>query len=262
MADQQRIHPNHDVESPPPQHQPIPPPSQTSPSAPLLRGASKSDQNDAVDRPIQQTLPVVIRPKRKRRHSLCCRCFCWKFSILLALIIVIAAVIGILYLVFQPKLPKYTVDKLSVSEFDLRNDSSLFAVFNVTITAENPNKKIGIYYEDGSHISGWYNDTKLCQGSLPKFYQGHENTTVLNIPLTGEITEDATGLLSSLVQTEQQTGSIPLNLKVKQPVRVKLGALKLMEVKFNVKCKLTVDDLSASNPITIQSSDCDFSFSL
>jgi hypothetical protein len=179
----------------------------------------------------------------------------------LFLVIIIAAAIGILYLIFQPKLPKYTVDKLVVSELTLGTDSSLSATFNVTITAKNPNKKIGIYYEDGSHISGWYNNTKLCEGSMPKFYQGHQNTTVLNLKLTGQ-TEDANGLLNSVTEERQQTGNIPLVLRVKQPVRVKLGKLKLMEVKFKVKCKLLVDNLTANSQISIQSSTCDFSFSL
>lgn len=254
MADQQRIHPHpQDVESPPPPP-PQQPPSQISPTAPLLRNTSKSDQNPTVHHPVQ---PFI----RKKRRGVCCRCFCWTFSILLFLVIIIAAAIGILYLIFQPKLPKYTVDKLVVSELTLGTDSSLSATFNVTITAKNPNKKIGIYYEDGSHISGWYNNTKLCEGSMPKFYQGHQNTTVLNLKLTGQ-TEDANGLLNSVTEERQQTGNIPLVLRVKQPVRVKLGKLKLMEVKFKVKCKLLVDNLTANSQISIQSSTCDFSFSL
>ncbi|KAM7267715.1 hypothetical protein ACFE04_009881 [Oxalis oulophora] len=267
MADQQRIHPIHDVESPP---SPPPPSSQVSPTAPLLHNSSKSDQNNNVQQqyqplqPLQHSTPPVWvqPPKPKRRHNICCRCFCWTFSILLTLIIIIAAIIGILYLVFQPKLPKYTVDKLSVTKFEQQSDNStLYAEFNVTITAKNPNKKIGIYYQDGSHISGWYNNTKLCEGSMPIFYQGHKNTTVLNLALKGQ-TEDSNGLINSVFQQQQLTGNIPLNLKVKQPVRIKLGGLKLMEVKFKVKCKLTVDNLTANDQISIQSSSCHFSFSL
>ncbi|QCE01106.1 NDR1/HIN1-like protein 6 [Vigna unguiculata] len=256
-ADPQKIHPVYDVEAP------------NHPSAPLVpRSMSKSDAGDperAVlqqqqqqqqqQHPPQHTIPVM-RPPKKRR-SCCCRFFCWLISILLILIVAIGITVGILYLVFRPKVPKYSVDELIVTQFDISDNNSLSATFNLTITARNPNKKIGIYYRGGSHISAWYDDTKLCEGSLPKFYQGHRNTTVLSIPLTGQ-TQDATGLQTSLQQQLQETANVPLNLKVNQPVRIKLGKLKLFTIKFRVRCKIVVDNLSANSSIRIQSSSCKF----
>ncbi|KAI4307740.1 hypothetical protein L6164_030894 [Bauhinia variegata] len=243
MADHQRIHPVvRDVEAPP-----------QTPTAPLVpRDMSKSD----AAQPPQRTHPVAYSKPPKKR-SCCCKFFCWTISILLILIVAIGITVGILYLVFRPKLPKYSVDSLQITEFNLSGDNNLSASFDVRITARNPNKKIGIYYEGGSHIGAWYSDTKLCEGSLPKFYQGHRNTTVLNLALTGQ-TQDATGLYNTLQQKQNETGNIPLDLKVKQPVRVKLGKLKLFKVKFRVRCRLLVDSISANNQITIQSSSCKF----
>ncbi|CAK7337347.1 unnamed protein product, partial [Dovyalis caffra] len=153
---------------------------------------------------------------------------------------------------FQRTIP-FSIDSLQITRFNLSNNSSLSAAFDVTITARNPNKKVGIYYEGGSHISVWYTGTNLCQGSLPKFYQGHRNTTVLNVLLSGQ-TNDGNTLLTSLQQQQQQTGIIPLNLRATQPVRIKLGKLKLMKVKFRVRCKLDVDSLAANNAINIRNS--------
>ncbi|KAK7276155.1 hypothetical protein RIF29_17289 [Crotalaria pallida] len=254
MADPQKIHPFHDVEAP--IHQP---------SAPLVpRNMSKSEQGDPEKLhhppPSPPPSPLHSKPPKKRR-SCCCRFFCWLISILLILIVAIGITIGILFLVFRPKLPKYSVDELRVSKFDLSNNNSLSVTFNVTITARNPNKKIGIDYRGGSHISAWYNDTKLCEGSLPKFYQGHRNTTVLSIPLSGQ-TQDASGLQNSLQQELQQNGNVALNLKVKQPLRIKLGKLKLFKIKFRVRCKLVVDSLDQNNSIRIKSNSCKFRFRL
>ncbi|OAY57270.1 NDR1/HIN1-like protein 6 [Manihot esculenta] len=252
MADQQKIHPvTQDVEAAHP------------PTVPLMpRNSSKSDNGDPVEHfpPLRRTIPVM-HSKPPKRRSCCCRCLCWTLSIVLLLIVIIGVVAGILYLVFRPKLPDYSVDRLRITQFNLSSDSSLSAAFDVTITAKNPNKKIGIYYEGGSHISVWYTGTKLCEGSLPKFYQGHRNTTVLIVPLAGQ-TQDANGLLTSLQQQQQENGIVPLNLRVKQPVRIKLGKLKLMKVKFWVKCKLDVDSLSANNAISIRNSSCKFRFRL
>ncbi|KAF8389541.1 hypothetical protein HHK36_024056 [Tetracentron sinense] len=247
MADHQKIHPV-DVEAPP--------------TVPLMpRNLSKSEKGDPIEHypPIRRTIPVIHSKPPKKRSCLC-KCLCWTVILLILQVIIVGIMGGIIFLVFRPKLPKYSVDRLSITNFTLNNDASLYAKFNVTITARNPNKKIGIYYENGSHLNVWYTNIKLCEGSLPKFYQGHRNTTVLNVDLTGQ-SQNATSLLTSL-QQQQQTGSIPLNLKGTVPVRIKLGKLKLMKVKFLVRCKLVVDSLAANNVISIKSSKCKFRFRL
>ncbi|OMO94281.1 hypothetical protein CCACVL1_06071 [Corchorus capsularis] len=50
--------------------------------------------------------------------------------------------------------------------------------------------------------------------------------------------------------------------RVKQPMRVKVGKLKLFKVMFLVQCGLVVDALSANNAISIQSFSCSFSLKL
>lgn len=248
MGDQQkRIHPIQDVEAAAPQ-------AQTLPLMP--RGTSKSDA--AEPPPLQRAIPVIHSKPPKRRRSCCRRCLRWTVSLLLLLILLIAITLGILYFVFQPKIPNYSVDRLQVTQFNLTADSILQVTFSATITATNPNEKIGIYYQGGgSHLSVWYIDTKLCEGSIPKFYQGHQNTTQLSVPLNGQ-TENAAALTTTLQQQQQQTGNIPLNLRVDQPVRIKLGKLKLMEVKFLVRCRLLVDSLNPNDPLRIQNSSCSF----
>ncbi|XP_028768785.1 NDR1/HIN1-like protein 6 [Neltuma alba] len=244
MADhQQRIHPVPDVEASP-----------HTPSAPLFpRDVSKSDHGV----PVEERAAPAPALKKRRSRSCCCKFLCWIISLLLILIVAIGITIGILFLVFRPKLPKYSIDGLTVTRFSLSEDNNLSATFNVTVTARNPNKKIGIYYEGGSHVSAWYMDTKLCEGSLPKFYQGHKNTTVLHLPLSGQI-QNATELQAVIQEQMQQTGNIPLNLRAKQPVRIKLGKLKLFKVKFKVRCRLVVDRLESNNEIKIVSSSCKF----
>ena len=95
-AEHQRIHPVHDVEA---QHRPLVP-----------QNIAKSDDKGIPHR----TFPVMHSKPPKRRRSCCCRFMCWTLSILLILIIAIAITIGILYLVFRPKLPKYSVDQLQL----------------------------------------------------------------------------------------------------------------------------------------------------
>ncbi|CAN8272732.1 unnamed protein product [Cochlearia groenlandica] len=243
MSDNLKIHPVSDLEAPPP----------TNPTALLVpRGSSRSDHGD----PTKEASLC-----KKKRRSCWFRCVCYTLLILFLLIVIFGAIVGILYLVFKPKLPVYNIDRLQLNRFTLNQDSSLSTAFNVTITAKNPNEKIGIYYEVGSKISVFYMQTRLSNGSLPKFYQGHENTTIIIVEMNG-YTQNATDLITKLQEQQQLTGSIPLRIRVNQPVRIKLGKLKLMEVKFLVKCGVSVENLAPNNVIRVKSSNCKFRFRL
>lgn len=252
MADHQRIHPVQ-------QDQPAEAPSK--PTAPLVpRNSSRSDNGNPEDPyypvPLQRTIPLTQSKPPKRRRSCCLRCFCWTFCLLFVIVILLGVLAAIIYFGFDPKTPKYSIDGLRVTQFNLNSDNSLDATFNVNITTRNPNSKIGIYYEGGSRLSVWYFGTRLCEGALPKFYQGHRNTTVLDVPLSGR-SDDASTLLSTL-QAQQQTGTIPLRLRARVPVRIRLGNLKLPKVRFSVRCNLNVDSLAADNVVRIRDSDCKF----
>lgn len=258
MATQQKVHPA-DLEA-------------ASQEAPLVsRDSVRSDKGDAAAtaaRPPlyprrRRSIPVSHSEPPKKRRSRCCRCLCWTFCMLLLFLVLIAATAGILYLVFQPKAPKYSVDRLRITSFDANRSAAgdnfnIRAAFSVVVTATNPNKKIGIFYEDKSHLSVWYSGTNLCTGSLPAFYQGHRNTTVLTVALTGQ-TAVGLDMLTSL-QAHQQAGAVPLLFRGSVPVRVKFGSLKLWKVRFLVSCDIVVTNLTVGGNIRIQSSRCGFKF--
>ncbi|CAK9142890.1 unnamed protein product [Ilex paraguariensis] len=248
MADHQKIHPVVEVEAPP--------------TRPLVaHGSYKPEKCEQVlyQPPFRRTFPVAHSNPPKKR-SCCCKCMCWTISLLILLLIIIGITAAILYVVFKPKLPQYLIDSLRISNFKLNFDMSLYAKFDVKIIANNPNKKIGIYYEKGSQLSVWYSSTKLCHGSLPKFYQGHQNTTLINVALSGQTRAGST--LMAALQEQQQTGRIPLDLNVDVPVSIKLGKLKLMKVRILGGCMLIVDSLSANNLISIKASTCKFRLKL
>jgi len=249
MSDQrQRIHPMN-VETKPHPRTPLVPP-----------GSSRSEKVIHVPPPLlhQHAMPAINSSNPKR--SCFCKCICWTISLLLLLLIIIAATAGALYLIFKPKLPNYSVDTLRISDLRLNFDLSLYAKFDVKITATNPNKKIGIYYEKGGKLSVLYTNTKLCEGSLPKFYQGHQNKTVLNVSLTGQVQSGNT--LMAALQQQQQTGRIPLDLNIHAPIAIKFGRLKLKKVKVLGRCQLVVDSLSSNNLVSIKASNCNFKLKL
>ncbi|KAL8041704.1 hypothetical protein ABFX02_09G001400 [Erythranthe guttata] len=261
MTEHQRIHPVvvQDLEAP--LSPPPPPPPTTRPLLPQVTLRSEKGNPARNQVPLGHLIAARPPPLAPPKSGNClCKCLCWTLSLLIFLLIIVGATAGILYLVFQPKIPKYSVDDLRISDLTLNFDLSLYARFNVKITAENPNKKIGIYYEKGSHLSVWYKNTNLCQGSIPRFYQGHQNKTTFNVVLTGQNQYGRT--LLDAMQEQQQTGRIPLDLKIDVPVSIKLGKLKLNKVRIMGTCMLIVDNLSTNSLISIKASTCNFGLKL
>lgn len=225
----------------------------------VVSSSTNSSQVGSFNRPLQGPNPIP-QPKLPRKGNCFCKFMCWTMSLLVLVLILIGATLGILYLIFQPKLPNYSVQNIRISDLRLNFDMSLYAKFNVKIIAINPNKRIGIYYENGGRLRVLYSKTQLCEGTLPKFYQGHQNKTVLNVDLTGQ-TQYGNTIMKAL-QDQQQTGRIPLDLKVDAPVAIEIGKLKLKKVRVLGKCLLVVDSLTANNVISIKASDCKFRLKL
>ncbi|AAD25632.1 putative Late embryogenesis abundant protein, LEA_2 subgroup [Arabidopsis thaliana] len=235
MGDQQKIHPVLQMEA-----------NKTKTTTPA--------PGKTVLLPVQRPIPPPVIPSKNR--NMCCKIFCWVLSLLVIALIALAIAVAVVYFVFHPKLPSYEVNSLRVTNLGINLDLSLSAEFKVEITARNPNEKIGIYYEKGGHIGVWYDKTKLCEGPIPRFYQGHRNVTKLNVALTGRAQYGNTVLAA--LQQQQQTGRVPLDLKVNAPVAIKLGNLKMKKIRILGSCKLVVDSLSTNNNINIKASDCSF----
>ncbi|GAB2277709.1 hypothetical protein Dimus_012412 [Dionaea muscipula] len=264
-----RIHPipaaGEDVEAPQP---PAAPPSATAPlippdttksdkvGSPASAGPLPPSDFYTYPPPPRRTIPPSYSdPPKRRRGSCLCRCLCCTFSLILFVLVIIGILVGVLYLVFHPKIPSYSINTLRITSFNLTNDGSLSATFDVDVAARNPNKRIGIYYDGGSQIGVWYEGAELCQGQLPVFYQGHKNTTVFQVGLTGQ-TQNGTALVAAVQEELQQSGGVPLVIRGKVRVSPKLGKWKLMKMKFKVTCDLVIDSFSTSSDISVKSSHC------
>uniref|UniRef100_A0A5B7ABP5 Late embryogenesis abundant protein LEA-2 subgroup domain-containing protein n=1 Tax=Davidia involucrata TaxID=16924 RepID=A0A5B7ABP5_DAVIN len=263
MAD--RVHPR---DSPPPTVEAASNPSQEAP----LKPAPPMPENPVPPPPgtyvIQVPKDQIYRhpppenarryqnyTRRKARRSFCCRCLCWTLGLIALLIVLLAVAAGILYLVFRPKAPKYSVDDVAIRGFNLTSSSTISPEFDVTVRARNPNDKIGIYYQKASSVKVYYSDINLCNGVLPTFYQPSNNVTIFQKALKGSKILLTSAVNSALV-AEQKQGKVPLRLNLKAPVKIKVGAVKTWTITVKVKCDVTVDKLTAQSKIVDK--DCDY----
>jgi len=200
--------------------------------------------------------PAPLRAPRRKRHSRCCRCVCWTLMVLIVLVIALGATAGIIYAVFRPKIPTFNVETLTVTRFDVNTTSmTVTDAFEVQVTAENPNRRIGVYY-DGGEVKTFFNGTELCSGAFPALYQGHRTTVRPLITLQGETRLDS-AVAAQLVQ-QQQAGFVPLTVNARVPIRIKFGALKLWKMTGKARCDLVVDSLQAGTQLRIRSNSCSF----
>ncbi|KAK8683571.1 hypothetical protein V6N13_039629 [Hibiscus sabdariffa] len=197
--------------------------------------------------------------KRKSSRSTCCRCCCCFLITILSLLLAAAIASAVIYFVFKPQSPKYSIDNVAIKGFNLTSSSPLSPEFDVTVRAHNPNDKIGIYYEKGSSVEVYYEDLNLCNGALPAFYQPTNNVTLFRTAVKGSGIELTATALSSL-SNDQKKGTVPFTLKLRAPVKIKLGSIKTWKFTVKVTCKITVDKLTPASKIVYK--DCDYGVNL
>ncbi|KAJ6906673.1 hypothetical protein NC652_024212 [Populus alba x Populus x berolinensis] len=197
--------------------------------------------------------------RRKPRRSHCCCCLCWFLSFLAAFLFLVGLAAAILYLVFRPESPDYSIERVSISGLNLTSSGPISPEFDVTVRANNPNNKIGIYYEKGSSVNVYNDGVKMAAGSLPVFYQDKNNVTVFVTSLKGSAIELTSGVRTALVNGVNK-GTVPFNLVLRAPVKFKVGSVKTWKITVKVDCDLTVDKLTASAKIGSKS--CDYGVDL
>ncbi|OIV91989.1 hypothetical protein TanjilG_07728 [Lupinus angustifolius] len=99
-------------------------------------------------------LPPTLRPKKKRHCGCCCICCCVIFIIIFVLICAIAIAAGMIYIVYDPKLPEF-----NVSSFRLNNINVTQKPDGVYLNAETIAK---VEVKNKSGKMGWlFDETKV-----------------------------------------------------------------------------------------------------
>ncbi|XP_074285555.1 NDR1/HIN1-like protein 13 [Silene latifolia] len=193
--------------------------------------------------------------KRNPNRNYCRSCICYMISIILLLIILLGITFGILYLIYRPKIPTYTINGIQIKGVNLTaakvTATTITPVFNITVKTDNRNGKISIYYEQGSKINIYRDGVNFCDGELPAFYQPPKSVTVFSTELSGSGIVLSKSALEKLLN-QQKNGKVPLEMDVKVPVRIKLGSVKFWTMTVKVKCDVAVNALTVKSKVVSQ----------
>ncbi|KAF7052864.1 hypothetical protein CFC21_060891 [Triticum aestivum] len=198
-------------------------------------------------------LSSLVTGKARRRNS--CRRFACVALVVVAALAVALAVLGALYVALDPKMPLYTVHALNVTAFGMDDDMTARARFDAAVRFENPNRAIGISYEEGSSLAVWYGGYRLSEGALPAFYQGHRDAAVVHVAMS-EARLGGTGVVEAMRHVNGAGGELPLVFRGEVPVRVKVGPVTTGKVTPRVRCDLVLDRLSTEGGIGVKRMNC------
>ncbi|KAL6563714.1 hypothetical protein OROGR_002673 [Orobanche gracilis] len=207
--------------------------------------------------PLENATKFEALTSRENRRSRRRRCCCFGLCLLFLLIAASAVSAGVLCLVLDFQLPKYTVTDISIEQMNLTSTAPLSPKFNVSIRTENPNGEVGVYYLKDSAVNVFYHGFLLSGGVLPVFYQPKRNATLLRTALTVYDGGELSGAVKTALRNAQN-GRKAVN--VDAPVYFKVGSAKTCEMTVKVRCDVVVDALNEKAKIV--SEDCDRSVKL
>lgn len=186
--------------------------------------------------PVDATAP---RRRGRRRGCFCLCCF-WSILILLILLFLIAVAACVLYVLYTPNRPSFSLNSLRISRFNLTADDTprLTAAFNLTMSAKNPNKRITFLYDHVSITVKTSNDVVLAaNGSFPNFPNHPQNTTVIRSPVSSASEIVDPDSVASLRSDLKKKSGIPLKVVLDAGLTVKMEGIKKKRIFIRVTCR-------------------------
>ncbi|GAA0172708.1 hypothetical protein LIER_26479 [Lithospermum erythrorhizon] len=169
-----------------------------------------------------------------------CICTCI-LQILCTILFIIAIFTLIFWFIFRPNMVKFHTTNATLAQFNLAtNNNTLYYNLALNLTIRNPNKIIGIYYDD-FEVRALYKNQRFSTINIQPFYQGHKNTTFLeNIVLKGQnvFVLDEDGI--SEYNKDKNSLWYDVDVKLYLRLRFKVGFVKSSKFKPRINCDLKV----------------------
>lgn len=193
----------------------------------------------------------------------CCGCLCsclfnLIFQILFTILLIAGIILFIFWLIFRPNPVKFHVTEASLTRFDLSPNNTLYYNLALNMSVRNPNKRIGIYYDE-IEVRALYKDQRFAVTNLTRFYQGHKKTDYLSPVFKGQNLLVLEKKDLSKFNSEKDSGSYSIDVKLFLRVRFKLALFKTMKFKPKIECNLKVPlDTKAKVSGNFTATKCDF----
>lgn len=173
-------------------------------------------------------------------------CIDCSFFLFCNTILCFTLVFFVVWSIFLPEEPKFSITNASLTQFDFTNaNKTLHYNLELNITIRNQNNKVDIYYNDIQVIANYGKKrfAMLTLDSTP-FHQDHKNTTILNhVVLEGQQLVQFGDTELSQLKAETDTGFYSIDVQLALRVEVGYDIFKTryyQQSGSKINCKLKV----------------------
>ncbi|KAJ9177882.1 hypothetical protein P3X46_009813 [Hevea brasiliensis] len=157
------------------------------------------------------------------------------FWLVIAIFVIIGLVILLVWAILQPKKPTFILQDATVNALSLSGSNFLSSNIEVTISAKNPNERIGIYYEKLDIYASYRNQQITLATELPRSYQGHKDITIWS-PFLYANSVPVSPYLAAALGQDLNAGAVLVNIKVDGILKWKVGSWISGKYRINVNC--------------------------
>ncbi|KAM0046417.1 hypothetical protein Hdeb2414_s0009g00315991 [Helianthus debilis subsp. tardiflorus] len=202
---------------------------------------AKAHLYDQNGRPYKQN--KTNSNKESRNIFRRCFCLCCFWSILITILILLLATISatILYLLYRPHRPTFSVTSLRISRFNLSTASDgtthLTSNLNFTLSTKNPNNKI-IFHYDPIAIACLTDETELASGYFNNsFTSVANNITIIRSSLRSDAVLLETEAVNRIRLDMKKKMGLQLKLLLDTHAIVKVESFRSKKVRIRIKCE-------------------------
>ncbi|XP_062166822.1 NDR1/HIN1-like protein 1 [Alnus glutinosa] len=154
---------------------------------------------------------------------------------ILVLAFIVLVVVLLVWAILQPNKPRFILQDATVYAFNLSTPNLLTSNFQVTLSARNPNDKIGIYYDRLDVYASYHSQQITLRTAIPPTYQGHKEINVWSPFIYGNEVPVAPYNSVALGQ-DQASGAVQLTIRIDGRVRWKVGTFISGRYHLYVRC--------------------------
>ncbi|KAL3524473.1 hypothetical protein ACH5RR_017307 [Cinchona calisaya] len=147
----------------------------------------------------------------------------------------ISALIFLVWFILHPTKPQFALKEADINQLNLSGSHLLNSSIQITLLSNNPNKKVGIYYDNLQIYASYKGQQITLDTSLPPFYQGHEESNLLSASLVGNALPVSPSF-GYEVARDQTAGNLAVSLKANGRLRWRVGTWVSGRYRFNVNC--------------------------
>ncbi|MCL7044731.1 hypothetical protein MKW94_026937 [Papaver nudicaule] len=161
-------------------------------------------------------------------------------SIILIILLLAGVTTLIVWLVYRPHKPRFTVVGAAIYELNTTAQSVMTTTMQFTIVTRNSNKRLSIFYDHLSAYASYRNQAITPAVMLPDLFHDKKSTVALSPILGGGVAVPVSLEVVNGLVMDEAYGVVGLRLVLMGRLRWKAGAIKSGKYGVIVKCDMLV----------------------